>query len=348
MFQRENSLNKLRRAEQLLEYLHENQIDPRTTLVPEDLMQRFFLSDTEREIIQHLFHEKAELSEENLGKGERVCVFLHPRFLPPLYHNHIYHEIKYVFQGSAALSVDGRSVVLDEGDFCFIAPGVKHSCSIFDENTLLVNIGIRSGELRTLFQRIFATENPISAFYNASGSEKTKIPVMFCRTEDDAELRDLLKVIYDYKAETVRQGYGEQVGEMMVEQMLLLLIQRHGEDFSDGWKTIAHSREVFAILDYINQNARDLTLAGLAQYFNYSEAYMSRFIKRNTGLSFSDLQRNVRLDMAAEMLRDTALPVSSIIAEVGYTGKAHFYRIFQAKFGVTPAELREKFRSGAG
>ena len=69
---------------------------------------------------------------------------------------------------------------------------------------------------------------------------------------------------------------------------------------------------------------------------------MSRFIKRNTGLSFSDLQRNVRLDMAAELLHNTDLPVSAIIAEVGYTGKSNFYRMFQEKFGVTPAEMRKK------
>lgn len=343
---RAESLDKLRREELLLEYLHQNDIDPRSTVVSENLMQKFLLSDEDQERIRLLIHDKTELQESDGMLDERVSVFLHPRFLPPLYHSHTYHEIKYVFQGTVALSVDGRSVMLDEGDFCFITPGTHHCCSIFDSETLLINIEIRTDALRSVFQKVFATENPVSAFYNASGAEKGKIPVMFCRTEGDGELRDLIKVIYDYKAETVREGSGEQVGEIMVEQLLLLLLQRHAGDFSDGWKTIAHSREVFSILDYINKNAGDLTLAGLAQHFNYSEAYMSRYVKRCTGLSFSELQRNVRLDMAAELLHNTDLPISTIISEVGYSGKAHFYRTFQTKFGITPAEMRKNFRLG--
>ena len=343
---RANSLDELRREELLLEYLHQNDIDPCNSTVPEELMQKFRLSDEEQENIRFLANTKPELQDSDSMRDERVGVFLHPRFLPPFYHSHTYHEIKYVLRGTVALSVDGRSVILDEGDFCFITPGTRHCCSVFDSETLLINIEIRADVLRSVFQKVFATENPVSAFYNAAGAKKPKVPVMFCRTEDDRELRDLVKVIYDYKAETLREGYAAQVGEMMVEQLLLLLLQRHSKDFSDGWKTIAHSREVFSILDYINKNAGELSLADLARHFNYSEAYMSRFIKRNTGLSFTDLQRNVRLDMAAELLHNTDLPVSTIIAEVGYAGKSNFYRLFKAKFGVTPAEMRESLRLG--
>lgn len=340
---RAESLDKLRREELLLEYLHQNDIDPRSAVLPDELMQKFLLSDEEQKNIRLLADIGPELRASDSMRDERIGVFLHPRFLPPIYHSHTYHEIKYVFQGTVALSVDGRSVVLDEGDFCFITPGTQHCCSVFDSKTLLINIEIRANVLRSVFQNVFATENPVSTFYNAAGAKKSKVPVMFCRTDGDRELRDLVKVIYDYKAETLREGYGEQVGEMMVEQLLLLLLRRHAEDFSDGWRTIAHSREVFSILDYINKNAGSLSLAELARQFNYSEAYMSRFIKRNTGLSFTDLQRNVRLDMAAELLHRTDLPVGTIITEVGYTGKSNFYRAFQEKFGITPAEMRKNF-----
>ena len=341
---RDVSLDKLRKNEQLFEYLHEKNINPRETLVPEDVMERFSLSGQEQTLIQNLLHEGTVLSDTNWNENQRIGVFLHPRFLPPSYHSHTYHEIKYVLEGTVALSLNGRSVVLEPGDFCFIAPGVPHSCSVFNADTLLINIGIRSKALRDVFRHVFTAENPLSTFYNASGSEDIGIPAMFCRTNQDQELGDLVKVIYDYKADKVREGYGEQIGDMMVEQQLLLLLQRHTEDFSDGWKTVAYSRETFAVLNYISQNAKDLTLSSLAQRFNYSESYMSRFIKQHTGLSFSELLKNARLDMAANLLRNTDLSVSNIIAEVGYTGKAHFYRIFQAKFGLTPAELRAKLR----
>jgi len=353
MTHRENALETLRREEQLLEYLHRHQNEAGHPVLSEEELRCFFASDTERAYTQfmsflELIHSDGEEyvleTEKCMNRQERIGVFLHPRFLPSVSHKHPHHEIKYILRGKVALSAGGRSFMMEEGDFSFIAPMVEHSCPIFDPDTLLVNIEIRPEALRTVFQQVFQTENPIASFYNVSGMKKKKIPVLLCRSGADQEVRDLVRMIYDYKAETVRPGQGEIIGEMMVEQLLILLLSRHNGDFSDGWNSIPHSHTMFEVLNFIRQNLKTVTLSSLAGHFNYSESYMSRFIKRNANLTFSDLLQNTRLDRAAELLRDTELPVASVIAEVGYTGKAHFYRIFQEKFGLTPAELRKKFR----
>lgn len=353
MPRRENSLDTLRREEELLEYVYQNQLDLKHTSLSEEEISRFLNTEGERSRFQTFVDlvmahdgERVLRAEDCLDSEERIGVFLHPRFLPSVSHLHPYHEIKYVICGRVALAVNKQSMILEAGDFCFIAPMVEHSTAIFDPTTLLVNIEIRSEALRVVFQRVFQTENPISTFYNVSSANKERFPILLCRTGEDTEIQDLLKLIYDYKAETVRQGHGELTGEMLVEQLLLLLLDRHSAAFSNGQNNLPQNHIMFEILDFIYQNLKDLTLTELSQHFNYSEAYMSRFIKRNSGLSFSELLLNARLDYAAELLRDTNMPVSAVISEVGYAGKAHFYRVFQTKFGLTPMKLREKFRPG--
>jgi transcriptional regulator GlxA family with amidase domain len=48
----------------------------------------------------------------------------------------------------------------------------------------------------------------------------------------------------------------------------------------------------------------------------------------------------VRLDAATGLLRDTALSVTLIAANVGYTSEAAFSRAFKRRYGTPPARWR--------
>ena len=337
---------ELREEERLLKYLSEKGIDPAQG-VSEELLARFLTTERSREQFASFFDKNVTVCRNNsTDLKERIGIFLHPRFLDMPNHSDDHHKIKLLLTGRMPLEIDGHQLMMEPGDICFIPPGVDYSRPTLGQDTLLLNI-VFNHHPASIFRQIFLTKNPISVFYELSGAPQLQLPYLLCRTGNDPEVRDILNIIYDYKAEQVREDLGERVGELMVEQLLLMLLDRHVEDFSDSWKKNTQGQEIYDILDYVNQNAKTLTLAALAQRFNYSEAYMSRFIKRNTGLSFSELLRSVRLDMALNLLHTTNLPISDIVAEVGYNGKAHFYRVFQAKFGLTPAEMRAKFRSGA-
>lgn len=70
--------------------------------------------------------------------------------------------------------------------------------------------------------------------------------------------------------------------------LLESLIQTGSSSFGDG---IAEH-----ITDYLEQNLeQNVSLDMLAQSMNYSAAYLSRLIKKNTGQSFSELLLDLRL-----------------------------------------------------
>lgn len=337
----------LREEEALLKYISEIGINPAEG-VPTEILDQFLKTERSRAQFASFFDEAAAASRlSSLRAKERLAVFLHPRFHDMPNDKSDQHKIKILLAGQMPLDLDGHRLMLEPGDICFIAPGVEFSRPTLDQKTLLLNI-IFNDHPKNILHQIFASKNPISMFYGLTEAPRLRTPYLLCRTGDDPEVRDVLNIIYDYKAEQIRESSGERVAEVMVEQLLLMLLARHMDHFSDSRKTNTRGQEIQDVLEYINENAVDLSLPVLAQYFNYSESYMSRFIKRHTGRSFSELQQNARLDMAADLLRSTDLSVSNIITEVGYTGKAHFYRVFHERFGITPAEMREKFRPGNG
>lgn len=59
-----------------------------------------------------------------------------------------------------------------------------------------------------------------------------------------------------------------------------------------------------------------------------------------TGKTFSTLIQDIRLSRAAELLKQPTLPVTTVMEEIGYSNITHFYKIFEKRFHMTPAEYR--------
>lgn len=99
-------------------------------------------------------------------------------------------------------------------------------------------------------------------------------------------------------------------------------------------------KNIIFILKYIELHYATLTLPELASFFNYSERQLTRILKNYTGQTFSSLIQNIRLSRAAEILKQPDRSVTAVMEEIGYSNITHFYKIFEKKFHMTPAEYR--------
>ena len=96
------------------------------------------------------------------------------------------------------------------------------------------------------------------------------------------------------------------------------------------------------MLNYIRQHYRTLTLTNLAEHFHYSKPHLCTLIKQNTGVSFTDLVRRIRMTRATEYLLNSGRSVSEIAEEVGYHSADHFSRVFRTTYGMSPQEYRKQ------
>lgn len=106
-----------------------------------------------------------------------------------------------------------------------------------------------------------------------------------------------------------------------------------------------HVRCAIGIMDRTSSNS-ELGLADVAARTHTSPSYLSKLLKKHTGLGFLEHLRTIRLTKAAHLLTATNLIVKEIATEVGYKHVSDFDRHFKHQYGVTPGEWRRKTWQG--
>ena len=105
----------------------------------------------------------------------------------------------------------------------------------------------------------------------------------------------------------------------------------------------ADSRILEALL-YIETNYRNVMgLEDIANYFDVTPAYFSRYFKAHTGSSFIEYLTDHRLEKAAYDISHSAEKISVIASQTGFTNMNSFNKKFRMKFGYTPRMYRKKY-----
>jgi AraC-like DNA-binding protein len=113
------------------------------------------------------------------------------------------------------------------------------------------------------------------------------------------------------------------------------LDQTAEDTFAGSLKLLSH------IFVFIEKNVdKPCTLHDLSEELRYNESYLSRIFYKHTGISYSDYVRNIKIDRACYLLRNTDENIFSIAQKCGYTAHSSFNRSFKQIKGITPHEYR--------
>lgn len=109
----------------------------------------------------------------------------------------------------------------------------------------------------------------------------------------------------------------------------------------------ASAEVVNRTLEYIFTNLNtDVRLSEAASMIGMSESAFSRYFKRASGHTFSDIVRRLRIAQACKLLDSTVDPVSVIAHDVGYRNLSNFNRQFITETALTPTAFRKRTRLG--
>lgn len=105
--------------------------------------------------------------------------------------------------------------------------------------------------------------------------------------------------------------------------------------------SVKSNRLVEEILAYCREHHyENLSLKGIAEYFDINASYLGQLIKKSKGISFTEFMNKYRIEKAIEYLKTTNLKVYEIAEEVGYTNYQYFIKMFKKHTGNTPSDYK--------
>jgi AraC-like DNA-binding protein len=114
-------------------------------------------------------------------------------------------------------------------------------------------------------------------------------------------------------------------------------LTRESSSGRHGWLT--------TVTNYLEEKfVEHVRLADLAELVNMSPSSLSHSFKKRLGCSPIEYVLSLRVQRAAEMLRDTSMSVTRIGHEVGFSDSNYFSRQFKARIAMSPSAYRQRYR----
>ncbi len=88
----------------------------------------------------------------------------------------------------------------------------------------------------------------------------------------------------------------------------------------------------------------ELSVEGLARTFATNRTTLQARFKKGTGMTVGQYVIQLRVQIAALLLRDTSLTVSEIMDRTGFNDASHFARMFKRHTRRSPSDFRALFR----
>jgi len=252
---------------------------------------------------------------------------------------HDYFEIDIVAEGSGIHRIENRTIPCKENDIYIVPPHIPHSFLSNDGNMPLV-IRKLVFSLNDWFKDDIASEDNPRYCY---GIFKDGASIAYAML--DARMREKIDAIFDsIECELLdKQDEWQTVIQTYLVQ-LFAFVSRYinrsikNEDVSNKDRSIVFHTKRMIETEFENC---ELSLETIAKRLFVSTSYLSRAFKFYSGRLFSEYLREVRLNHAARLLKETDMTVEKIVAQCGLKNISAFYRNFRETFDMTPQIYRQ-------
>ncbi|MDO4306146.1 MAG: AraC family transcriptional regulator [Eubacteriales bacterium] len=278
-------------------------------------------------------------SRKMLEEGKLIAVRTHTRFVHFPAHRHNFIEVLYVCEGHLTNIIDGRQVVVRKGELLFLNQFTTHEILPAGESDIAINFMVLP-EFFDVAYSMAGSNNVLADFLvNVLRQDEERGEYLHFKVAEVLQIQNLLEnIIYSLVTGKGDQSRINQTTMGLIFLYLLDSVQYVEMRVPDQYENMI----TMTTLDYIEQQYRTATLTELCDKLHLPMHMLSRMIKKSTGFNFKELLQRKRLNKAVELMCDTDLPISDIIAAVGYENNSYFHRVFKERYNMTPRAFRIK------
>lgn len=169
------------------------------------------------------------------------------------------------------------------------------------------------------------------------------VSVIISGYSDFSYAREAIKLrVFDYCLKPVEAKSAEALLQRLKEHLENLptsVIEK--ESCNEHEYTLSSNKNFSQLLDYVNHHAFEkIRLERLASMFYINANYCGQLFKKETGKSFPEYVRCIRMKRACELLEQTKMPISDIAFHIGYDDFHYFTRLFVSVFNMSPRRYR--------
>lgn len=277
-------------------------------------------------------------SAKMLEEGKLIAVRTHTRFVHFPSHRHNFIEVLYVCEGSLTNIIGGKEVVIEAGELLFLNQFTRHEILPAGKNDIAINFMILP-EFFDVAYTMAGSNNILADFLvHVLRQNEEKGEYLHFRVAEVLQIQNLLEnMIY-----SLVTGKGDQNRINQTTMGLIFLYLLDSVQYAEMRVPNQYENMIaMTTLDYIEQNYKTATLTELCVKLHLPMHVLSKMIKKNTGFNFKELLQRKRMNKSIELMCETELPISDIIAAVGYENGSYFHRVFREKYHVTPRAFRE-------
>lgn len=254
------------------------------------------------------FEKRAYAGNEHVWVGKY-------RNLHNISHWHMEHELIACREGSAQVMLDDTMFNITQQQCIFCHSGCVHYISASPDSLLLVCLF--NEKMYDPITSPFTLENPV--FEDRYGI----LPKL-------SEIRHELQnqpIFFECRTEAM-------IGEILVDVFRGEPLRKAQWQFSD---VITRYKQ---LLNHIDLEYEHITYRNAVQFMNMSDAYFSRYFKRQAGMTFSQYLNVVRIEKAVQLL-DSAptMKITDVMLRCGFNTIRSFTRVFREVTGFTPTTL---------
>ena len=255
-------------------------------------------------------------------------------------HAHEFIELVCVVDGEGTHIVGKERIAIKKGDIIMIDEGVEHYYEVEGEKNLTLCNCIFAPELLTEIITGRFVDIAYGMFLSGSGENLASGYIAVSGEEASGISETVLKIVEELRRRD--EGYRESARALL--SVALIKLMRVGMNrLSPLSDQLRFKRELIdEIVDRITlADSRDLSVGKLSKEMFFSPEYLSRLFKKETGSSLIGFIQKRKIEYAGRLIKETDLPIESVMEKAGYSDKKHFYELFVKTYSVTPAVYRK-------
>lgn len=270
------------------------------------------------------------------------------------YHTHDYIEILYVFKGSFRQILLGEQQTFSAGEFVITDRNLKHADVLeAGADTAVLFLSLQDDYLDRLLSSHDSRDDLQRFFFHALQKQRKDQSYIHLRQSRkfplsqppsgpdhtvDIQLSRLLETLIEEDYFPAPGGGDILRGNLI--RLFSLLCRHFSARLHSSSQETRERAFLYELERYLRLHFATVTVYELEEIFHYHRNFYNLLLRKYRGMGFRDYIQDIRMRHAAELLKNTRLPVRDIALSAGYRNNSHFYYLFERHFGISPAEYR--------